>query len=183
MGKSLVEMAAELVQAQCASTNMSPEEVAASLQATYNTLRGLQLDEARGAAAEGAGAAPAISPEKSILKNKIICMECGEEFKMISPKHLKSHGLTGREYRKKWGLPLRQALCAKELSERRKKAGKARGLPDNLRKSIAARSAGSGKAQTAGAVVKPTRKTAGAVAKPVRKTATVRKPRAAAKKA
>lgn len=142
MGKSLVEMAAELVQAQCASTSMTADEVVQSLQTTYNALYGLQSDEAKGAAAE-TGSAPAatISPEKSILKHKIICLECNEEFKMLSPKHLRSHGLNGREYRKKWGLPLRQALCAKELSERRKKAGKSRGLPDNLRKSIAQRSA------------------------------------------
>ncbi|MFU8818344.1 MAG: MucR family transcriptional regulator [Desulfurivibrio sp.] len=170
MGKSLVEMAAELVQAQCAATSMTPEEVAQSLQATYNTLRGLQLDEAKGVAAEGGGAGPAISPEKSILKHKIVCLECGEEFKMISPKHLRSHGLTGREYRKKWGLPLRQALCAKELSDRRKKAGKARGLPANLRKSIAERSAKGGKSKSVGAA-----KTA---AKPA-----ARKTKAAAKKA
>ncbi|MFH7319836.1 MucR family transcriptional regulator [Desulfurivibrio sp. D14AmB] len=148
MAKSLVEMAAELVQAQCSSTSMTAEEVAQALQATYNALRGLQLDEAQGAAAAGGGAEPPISPEKSIQKHKIVCLECGQEFKMISPKHLKSHGLTGREYRKKWGLPLRQALCAKELSDRRKKAGKARGLPANLRKSIAERS-GKGKVRRA----------------------------------
>ena len=80
-----------------------------------------------------------MAPEKSIQKNKIVCLECGEEFKMLSPKHLRSHGLTGREYRKKWGFTLRQPLCAKALSERRKKAGKDRGLPENLRKSIAKR--------------------------------------------
>jgi len=140
MAKSLVEMAAELVQAQCSSTSMTAEEVAQALQATYNALRALQLDEAQGAAASTPGPEPVVTPEKSIQKHKIVCLECGEEFKMISPKHLKSHGLTRREYRKKWGLPLRQALCAKELSDRRKKAGKARGLPENLRKSIAERS-------------------------------------------
>ena len=58
---------------------------------------------------------------------------------MLSPKHLKSHGLTGREYRAKYGFSLRQPLCAKSLSERRKKAGKARGLPENLKKAIASR--------------------------------------------
>ena len=60
---------------------------------------------------------------------------------MLSPKHLRSHGLTGREYRTKYGFSLRQPLCAKSLSDRRKKAGKARGLPDNLKKAIAKRKA------------------------------------------
>ena len=137
MSKSLVEMAAELVQSQCASKSMTTEEIAQSLQTTFNALQTLQIDEAKGTSAEGGiGQGPAMSPEKSIQKNKIVCLECGQEFKMLSPKHLRSHGLTGREYKKKYGFSLRQPLCAKALSDRRKKAGKARGLPENLRKAI-----------------------------------------------
>ena len=144
MGKSLVEMAADLVQSQCASKAMNTEEITLALQSTFNALQVLQAGEAKlqTATAEGtAGAAivAGMTPEKSIQKNKIVCLECGQEFKMLSPKHLRSHGLTGREYRGKWGFALRQPLCAKSLSERRKKAGKDRGLPDNLRKAIAKR--------------------------------------------
>ena len=144
MGKSLVEMAADLVQSQCASKAMNTEEMTLALQSTFNALQALQAGEAKQQAGLSEGtagvvAAPGMTPEKSIQKNKIVCLECGQEFKMLSPKHLRSHGLTGREYRGKWGFPLRQPLCAKSLSERRKKAGKERGLPDNLRKSIAKR--------------------------------------------
>lgn len=140
MAKSLVEMAAELVQAQCASKSMTTEEIALSLQNTFNALQALQIDEAKGCAAEGG--APVMSGEKSIQKNKIVCLECGQEFKMLSPKHLRSHGLTGKEYRKKHGFSARQPLCAKALSDRRKKAGKDRGLPQKLREAIAARKKG-----------------------------------------
>lgn len=151
MGKTLVEMAADLVQAQCASKSMTTEEITFSLQSTYKALQVLQTDEARiiqGAGPEGVGAGAVagiaaqgigIAPEKSIQKNKIICLECGQEFKMLSPKHLKSHGLNGREYREKYGFSRRQPLCAKSLSDRRKKAGKDRGLPENLKKAIAKR--------------------------------------------
>lgn len=143
MGKSLVEMAADLVQSQCASKAMNTEEITLALQSTFNALQALQAGEAKQQAGISEGTAavvvPGMTPEKSIQKNKIVCLECGQEFKMLSPKHLRSHGLTGREYRGKWGFPLRQPLCAKSLSERRKKAGKDRGLPDNLRKAIAKR--------------------------------------------
>ena len=144
MGKSLVEMAADLVQSQCASKAMNTEEITQALQSTFNALQVLQAGEAKlqTATSEGtAGAAisPGMTPEKSIQKNKIVCLECGQEFKLLSPKHLRSHGLTGREYRGKWGFALRQPLCAKSLSERRKNAGKDRGLPYNLRKAIAKR--------------------------------------------
>ncbi|NTV13685.1 MAG: MucR family transcriptional regulator [Desulfobulbaceae bacterium] len=148
MSKSLVEMAAAIVQSQSASKVMTTEEVTFALQSTYKALQELQSDEAKlalavseGTVAECLGTAPGISAEKSIQKNKIVCLECGQEFRMLSPKHLKSHGLTGRDYRTKHGFSLRQPLCAKSLSERRKKAGKVRGLPENLKKAIAKRKA------------------------------------------
>jgi len=156
MGKSLVEMAADLVQAQCSSKSMTTEEISFALQSTYKALQVMQAEEVRltqGVGPEGMsagigivpGVAPqgiGVAPEKSIQKNKIICLECGQEFKMLSPKHLKSHALTGREYREKYGFSRRQPLCAKSLSDRRKQAGKDRGLPENLKKAIAKRRKG-----------------------------------------
>jgi len=49
---------------------------------------------------------PATDPKRSILKNKIICLECGAEFKQISAKHLATHDLTPKEYRKRYGSPV-----------------------------------------------------------------------------
>ena len=156
MGKSLVELAAELVQAQCITRAMNPEELAQALQSAFCVLQALQAGEAKlqaGISEENAAegcSAPEINPAKSIQKNKIICLECGQSFTLLSPKHLAGHGLTGREYRKKYGFPLRQPLCAKSLSERRKQAGKDRGVPENLLKAIAERKKrGNGKAKAA----------------------------------
>ncbi|MCF6291008.1 MAG: MucR family transcriptional regulator [Desulfobacterales bacterium] len=141
MTKSLVEMAAGIIQSQCGTNNMTSEEIAASLQSTFKALLTLQAEEVQSGTDGESEAKPAvnISPARSIQKNKIICLECGQEFKMLSPKHLKSHELTGREYRIKHGFSIRQPLCARSLSERRKKAGKERGLPENLKKVIARR--------------------------------------------
>ena len=148
MSKTLVEMAAAIVQSQSASKGMTTDEVTFALQSTYKALQELQSDESKmasvateGAGAESGAAVSGLTAEKSIQKNKIVCLECGQEFRMLSPKHLKSHGLTGREYRTKHGFSLRQPLCAKSLSDRRKKAGKVRGLPENLKKAIAKRKA------------------------------------------
>jgi predicted transcriptional regulator len=144
MARTLVEMAADIVQSQASNRPMSTEELTSALQSTFKALQGIQAQETTALLTEGAqaaeeGAAPVMSPEKSIKRNTITCLECGQEFKMLSPKHLREHGLTGRDYRKKYGFSLRQPLCAKSVSERRKKAGKDRGLPENLRKAIAAR--------------------------------------------
>jgi predicted transcriptional regulator len=145
MAKTLVEMAADIVQSQCKSNAMTTEEIATSLQNTFKTLQDIQTVEIQSSQENVTDSAVktlsglTMSPEKSLQKNKVICLECGQEFKMLSPKHLRSHGLTSREYRVKYGFSLRQPLCAKSLSDKRKKAGKARGLPENLRKAIAKR--------------------------------------------
>ena len=139
MTKSLVELAAEIVQSQSSTKNMSIDELKVALTDTFKTLQSLQKLETGEETADEAEQQTSISPQRSILKNKIICLECGEEFKMLSSKHLKSHGLTGREYRKKHGFSLRQPLCAKSLTEKRKRAGKKRGIPAALKESIAER--------------------------------------------
>lgn len=163
MGKTLVEMAAEIVQAQSASKSMTQDEISSALQNTYKTLMSLQLNEQSCAAEIPASeaTAPDLTPEKSIQKNKIVCLECGQEFKMLSPKHLASHGLNGRQYRQKYGLKLRQPLCAKALSTARKKAGKDRGIPENLLKSIAAKKEKSAAKTTKVAAKKTSTKKAG----------------------
>ena len=135
MSKSLVEMTAEIVQAQISTKDMTK----AALHDTFLTLKGLLDAEVSGHSPEQAESKPAIAPEKSIQKNQVVCLECGQAFKMLSPKHLKSHELTPKEYRKKYGFSMRQPLCAKALSERRSSSGKKRGLPENLKKAIAAR--------------------------------------------
>lgn len=137
MAKNLVEMASEIITAQSAAGQICSEDLTEALKNTFNTLKQLQQIEADG------GESPSqeketvtITAAKSIQRHKIICMECGESFKTLSPKHLKSHGLTGKEYRKKHGFTMRQPLCAKALSEARKQAAIKRGLPEKLQKIV-----------------------------------------------
>jgi len=145
MSKTLVEMTAEILQSQLSSKQMTTEEIKATLNETFQTLKALQDSETCGIEVAVEEADPVIDPKKSIQKNKIVCLECGQDFKMLSPKHLKSHGLDSKEYRKKYGFSARQPLCAKSLSEKRSLSGKERGLPTNLRKAIEARTKGKAK--------------------------------------
>ncbi len=136
MGKSLVEMTAEIIQSQISTKQMTTEEIKAALNDTFQTLKALQGSECVETEVSLEESSPVMDPKKSIQKNKIVCLECGQEFKMLSPKHLKSHNLNAKEYRKKYGFSARQPLCAKALSEKRSQSGKERGLPANLRKAI-----------------------------------------------
>lgn len=140
MSKTLVEMTADIIQSQISSKQMTTEEIKAALNETFQALKSLQDTETGGAVEPGAEVtAPAVDPKKSIQKNKVVCLECGQEFKMLSPKHLNSHGLDAKEYRKKYGFSARQPLCAKALSEKRSASGRERGIPANLQKAIVAR--------------------------------------------
>ena len=123
MSQTLLEMAKDLVLAQIAARHLSPDEMHQALQQTYASLQALKAQEdAHGSIAV---ATPETPPEpiywkKSITKHTVTCLECGASFKQLSVRHLKEHGLDGRVYRSKYGIPRSQSLAAKEVTSRRK---------------------------------------------------------------
>jgi len=123
MSQTLLEMAKDLVLAQIQAHQLSPEEMHQALQQTYASLQTLQaLEDANGSVAM---MIPATTPEpvnwkKSITKNSVTCLVCGASFKQLSVRHLKEHGLDGRSYRVKYGIPRTQPLAAKETTLKRK---------------------------------------------------------------
>jgi predicted transcriptional regulator len=148
MTKKLIEIASDIVQTQVSLTSMSATDIASSLRQVFRTLQEMQKAEAGGIelapTAEAAGEAPTedkpvLSPVNSIQNDKVICLECGAEMRQLTSKHLVSHGMNQKEYRKKYGFTMRTPLAAKSLSKARSKAAKKRGLPEKLKASIEAR--------------------------------------------
>jgi predicted transcriptional regulator len=123
MSQTLLEMAKDLVMAQIAARHLSPDEMHQALQQTYASLQALKAQEdANGSVIV---ATPDILPKpvawrKSITKHVVTCLECGARFKQLSVRHLQEHGLDGRSYRIKYGIPRTQSLAAKEITVRRK---------------------------------------------------------------
>ena len=87
---------------------------------------------------------PRLTPQNSIQDDKIICLECGAEFKQLTQTHLSSHGMSPTEYKKKYGFSMGTPLYAKSLT----KAAKKRGLPENLKKAIEAKRQSKAEAST-----------------------------------
>ena len=168
MTKSLTEMAADIVKAQASHAAMSAEEMDAALKKTFDALQSIKTLE------EGAEAEPTpMDPKQSILRTKVICLECGKEFKQLSNRHLKDHGMDAKEYRKKYGFSARQPLSAKALTAKRRKTAKALGLGEKLQKGLlAARKA---KAEAAEAPPKRKPKAASAAKPAPKKTAPKKK--------
>jgi len=123
MSQSLLEMAKDLVLAQIEAHRLSPEEMHQALQQTYTTLMTLQAQE--GADGSVPVATPQIPPKpvdwrKSLTKYQVTCLECEQSYKQLSVRHLKEHGLDGRSYRIKYGIPRAQPLAAKATTVKRK---------------------------------------------------------------
>lgn len=141
MTRKLVEISADIIQNQVSTTPMSPDELVLSLQKVFRALQDMQKSETDGTVLDLAktleegseeSGPPQISPRESIQQDKIVCLECGAEMRQLTARHLVSHELTPREYRKKYGFTMRTPLSAKSLTKARSKAAKKRGLPEKL---------------------------------------------------
>jgi predicted transcriptional regulator len=62
-----------------------------------------------------------MDPKKAIREKSITCMECGKTFKVLTKRHLLTHGLTPKEYKEKWGYKKDTSLVAKSLARDRRK--------------------------------------------------------------
>ena len=139
LSKRLLEMAAGIVQTQASQSKMSPEEIESALTRTFNALQMMQKAEDEGRflssdkpSGETSEEKP-LDPQASIQETKIICLECGAEMRQLTANHLAAHGLSPRQYKKKYGFPLRQPLSARALTRSRSKAAKKRGVPPELK--------------------------------------------------
>ena len=132
------ELAAQILSAHLAKTEMSKDEMFAELNELHNTLAALERGEAP-AQAEESSDAPAVSRKKAFGKDKVYCMICGKGFKTLS-RHLRTaHEMTPKEYRAQFDIPRTQSLAARSYSESRRQMAVDRGLADNLAKARAKR--------------------------------------------
>lgn len=149
MEKRLLELAVEIVHAQVSLGKMSGEEIEAVLIRVYNALYKMQqaeegqrtvaVEEGAGEAAYGRAEAPARPDARaSIQEDKVTCLECGAEFRQLTANHLRTHQLSPKEYKRKWGFPLKQSLAARVLTKLRSRSAKKRGLPQKLQQYLEA---------------------------------------------
>lgn len=113
-----LKSALEIVKAQASVRNMTDEEITSMVRRLAVGIRDISL------AAESAEPEQAVDmdPKKAIKEKSVTCLECGKSFKVITKKHLASHGLTPEDYKAKHGYKKSMPLVCKSLQrERRKK--------------------------------------------------------------
>ena len=125
----LIQLVSDLVKTQASQSTLTPDEMTDAIRKVYKALKWVQDQENR---SSQAAEEHKMSGPDSIQRNKVICLECGKEFKVLTKRHLALHELDQREYKTRYGIPLRQALSARSLSARRRKVAKEKGLGERL---------------------------------------------------
>lgn len=111
-----LKQAIEIVKAQASVRNMSEEEITSMISALAQSIRGVAEGTATASDSE-----PAVDPKNAIREKSVICCECGKSFKVLTKRHLATHGLTPEQYREKWGYKKGTSLVAKSLARDRRK--------------------------------------------------------------
>ena len=91
--------ALEIVKAQAGVRTMNEEEITSMLLKLTSSIRAIN----ESLPLEEVTESSSIDPAKAIKEKNIICVECGRSFKLLTKKHLASHGLTPDEYRERCG--------------------------------------------------------------------------------
>lgn len=140
MSKTLLEMSTEIISAQARHKVMTLEEIVDCFRAVFQALREIQQ------VGNGFGASESDdsddsdnslsylrqNPLRSIQRNQVICLESGKPYKLLSNRHLALYGMTPREYKKKWGIPMTMPLSSRSLTNRRRKLAKELGMGKQL---------------------------------------------------
>ena len=112
-----LKLAIELATAQASVRVMEEEEMVAMIRSLSTSLKKMTDDSLDVDGEESLTSSPA----RSIKEKTITCLECGKVFKLITSKHLSTHGLDAEAYRRKWGLKPDVPLVCKSLQRTRRK--------------------------------------------------------------
>lgn len=123
MEDSIISLTAEIVSAHVANNDVAVDHLSALIRKVYQA-----LSTAGQPLAEPTRAEPAVSVKKSVFPDRILCLDCGQSFKMLKRHVSTDHQMTPVEYRAKWGLPPSYPMVAADYAATRSKLAKDRGL-------------------------------------------------------
>ena len=117
----LLDLTAEIVAAHVSKNPISIDQIPSLIREVHKTLSRL------GSEPEPVKP-PAVSIKKSVQKDAITCLECGQPGKMLKRHLSTAHGLSVKEYREKWKLPSDYPMVAPSYAAQRSRLAKKIGL-------------------------------------------------------
>ncbi|MDL2315941.1 MucR family transcriptional regulator [Desulfovibrio sp. OttesenSCG-928-A18] len=116
--ETYLKEALEIVKAQASVRTMTEDEITTMVKKLSDGIRAISEP----GLAEAEESTEIIDPKKAIKEKSITCVVCGKTFKLLTKKHLASHGLSTEAYRERYGYKKGTPLVCKALQrERRKK--------------------------------------------------------------
>ena len=112
---------------------LNEEEITSMIKALAGSIRG--VDEGVTPVVETESA---IDPKKAIRERSVTCCECGKSFKILTKRHLITHGLTPEQYKEKYGYKKGTSLVAKSLARDRRKTMQGMKLWEKRKKAVKA---------------------------------------------
>lgn len=116
MDNRSLSLAAQIVSAYIVNNEVAPQALPAFIREVCRALTSVEL-----ATAEPKQAEPVVAPKKSVFTDRILCLICGDGFKMLKRHISTHHQMTPGEYRAKWNLPASYPMVAADYAERRSK--------------------------------------------------------------
>ena len=119
----LLPLVTEVVAAKLSSGKTPSSELAALIQSVYQVLNELRINGTPAELPE-----PAVPIKRSVTPGYIVCLEDGQQLKMLK-RHLRNKfDMTPDQYRRRWGLPANYPMVAPNYAKKRRKIARAIGL-------------------------------------------------------
>ena len=125
MKETLITLTSDIVAAHVSNNDVAVADVPTLITTVFGALAGLGQTEAR---VEPVVLKPAVSIRASVKPEKITCLDCGMELKMLKRHLMTHHQMTPDNYRSRWNLPAEYPLVAPDYAETRRQLAKKIGL-------------------------------------------------------
>lgn len=123
--------ALEIARAQASVRVMSEDEITSFIQKLAQGIRSVAEGDTP---VELESGDLVLEARKSVKEKSVTCLECGKTFKILTRRHLASHGMDAAAYREKWGFKKDSPLVCKALQRERRKKMKDMKLWEKRRK-------------------------------------------------
>jgi predicted transcriptional regulator len=121
--RALSAMTAEIVASYVRNHKVTDEDLPELILRVQETLSGL-AGVAENWPANSTFRKPAVPISRSVMADRLVCLEDGKSYKSLK-RHLRDkHGLSPESYRSKWGLPGDYPMVASNYKKRRSKIAK-----------------------------------------------------------
>jgi predicted transcriptional regulator len=125
LNETLVTLTSDIVAAHVSNNDVTVNDLPVLISNVYGALAGLGKPAP---VAEEAPPKPAVSIRSSVKPDKIVCLDCGMELKMLKRHLMTHHSMSPDQYRSRWNLGNDYPLVAPDYAEKRRDLAKKIGL-------------------------------------------------------